>query len=217
MGKDILKKFVIRLLLYIVGLFALATGIALSIRSNLGVSPVTSIPSVFSMVTGKSVGTITFIFYSLCVVLQIVILKKDYKLKDLFQIGFASVFGIFTDAALYLFRDLSAVNYLGQILLLILSLIIVSIGLFLILTSDLVINAPEGLCVAISKKWNIKFSSIKSAFDISCVILTLAVSFLAFGNLGQIREGTIIAAVSIGRMTGFIMNKYSKEMQKLYI
>ena len=211
-----MRKFIIRLLLYIIGLFALAIGIALSIRSNLGVSPVTSIPSVFSAISGKSVGTVTFIFYSICVTLQVIILKKDYKLKDLFQIGFASVFGVFTDAALYLFRDLSATNYLGQILFLVLSLIIISIGLFLILTSDIIINAPEGLCVAISKKWNIKFAKVKSSFDIICVIISLIIYLTMFGNIGQIREGTIIAALSIGRMTGFIMNRYSEKLKKLY-
>ncbi|MBU5428117.1 hypothetical protein KQI41_17120 [Tissierella pigra] len=211
-----MKKFIIRFSLYIVGLFTLAIGIALSLRSNLGVSPVTSIPSVFSQISGKSVGTTTFLFYSICVVLQIIILKKDYKLKDLLQVGFSSVFGVFTDIALYLFQGLSVTNYLGKILLLVLSLVVVSIGLFLILTSDIVINAPEGLCIAISKKWNVAFSKVKSSFDIFCVILSLGVSLLVFGNLGQIREGTIIAALSIGRITGFIMNRYSKKLKGLY-
>lgn len=211
-----MKKFTIRFLLYIVGLFALAIGIALSIRSNLGVSPITSIPSVFSLISGKSVGTITFIFYSVCVALQIIILRKDYKLKDLLQIAFSSIFGVFTDASLYLFRNLTPGNYLGQIFLLLLSLVIISIGLFLILTADIIVNAPEGLCVAISKKWNIEFAKVKSSFDIICVIISLTIYLTMFGNLGQIREGTIIAALSIGRITGFIMNRYSGRLKKLY-
>ena len=198
------------------GLFALAIGIALSIRSNLGVSPITSIPSVFSLISGKSVGTITFIFYSVCVALQIIILRKDYKLKDLLQIAFSSIFGVFTDASLYLFRNLTPGNYLGQIFLLLLSLVIISIGLFLILTADIIVNAPEGLCVAISKKWNIEFAKVKSSFDIICVIISLTIYLTMFGNLGQIREGTIIAALSIGRITGFIMNRYSGRLKKLY-
>ena len=39
------ENYAIRFLVYIVGLFIMTLGISLSVKSNLGVSPVSSIPS----------------------------------------------------------------------------------------------------------------------------------------------------------------------------
>lgn len=211
-----MKNIIIRFLIYITGLYILAIGIAISIRSQSGVSPVSTIPIVFSEVTGKSVGTITFMFYFLCVILQIIILKKEYRARDLLQIIFSFVFGVFTDLALFLLQDLAAPNIFVQIMLFGISLVLISIGVFLIIVADIVMNAPEGLCIAISKKWNLKFSSVKSMFDLFCVIISVAVALLILGNLSEIKVGTVIAALFIGKMVGFLISKYSGKIKELY-
>ena len=48
MKKSTPIQFVFRILVYCVGLFILATGVAFSVNGNLGVSPVNSLPFVVS-------------------------------------------------------------------------------------------------------------------------------------------------------------------------
>lgn len=58
------KSFLIRLLIYILGLLILALGVAFSINSNLGVSPVSSLPYVISQITGIEMGKCVIFIYS---------------------------------------------------------------------------------------------------------------------------------------------------------
>lgn len=216
LNRDNFKKIIIRIVIYITGLSLLAFGIAVSIKSNLGVSPISSIPFVISRITGYSVGYVTFLFYFLCVIFQIIILQKDYRKKDLFQIFFSSVFGLFTDVALYILKNLSVNYYIEQIMLLGISMTLISCGIFLIIVADIVPNSPDGLCISISKKWHVKFSRIKTIFDITCVLLSILLAVIYLGNLSQIREGTIISAICIGKMVGFLLCKYSDNIKSLY-
>lgn len=56
-------KFVKRIVIYLAGLFFVALGVAFSVNSNLGVSPVNSLPYVVSRILGKDLGTcVTVIF-----------------------------------------------------------------------------------------------------------------------------------------------------------
>lgn len=59
-----MKKVNLRvgLVMYFVGLFIMTIGIALSIKSNLGVSPVSSIPYTITCVCGLEMGKATILF-----------------------------------------------------------------------------------------------------------------------------------------------------------
>lgn len=60
-----LNNMKIRLPMYLVGLFIMTIGIAISVKSNLGVSPVSSIPYTMTCIWGIEMGkaTILFILY----------------------------------------------------------------------------------------------------------------------------------------------------------
>ena len=59
-------KFVKRIVIYLAGLFFVALGVAFSVNSNLGVSPVNSLPYVVSRILGKDLGTcVTVIFMNI--------------------------------------------------------------------------------------------------------------------------------------------------------
>ena len=86
-----------KIILYVLGLFILAMGVAFSVKSNLGVSPVSSVPYVLSRIFPLSLGFWTVIFYLFCMLLQVFILRREYKIFNLLQIAASFVFGLFTD------------------------------------------------------------------------------------------------------------------------
>lgn len=64
-----MKKLKIRLPVYFVGLFIMTIGVALSVKSNLGVSPVSTIPYTMTCVWGIEMGNATIIFHGILVLI----------------------------------------------------------------------------------------------------------------------------------------------------
>lgn len=65
--------------LLLAGLVVMSFGVALSIKAELGTSPISSLPYVSVEISGLSVGTTTIILNSLFVLLQILLLRRDYE------------------------------------------------------------------------------------------------------------------------------------------
>ncbi len=94
------KYLIRRIVLYFVGLFIMTIGIALSVKSNLGVSPVSSIPNTMTLVWGIEMGNATIMFHCVLVVIQILVLRKKFKPVNLLQIAVGIIFGKFTTLCL---------------------------------------------------------------------------------------------------------------------
>ena len=91
--------------IYCIGLLILAFGITLSVNSNLGVSPVSSLPYVVSRILNVSLGTCTTIVYALYVLFQMVLNGKKFQPELLLQLVFSTLFGYFVDAAKLVMGD----------------------------------------------------------------------------------------------------------------
>ena len=89
-----------RFLLYAGGLFIMALGLAFAIRSELGVSPVTSVPYVCARILGISVGTGTIVAYFVFLFLELCVYRKHFRLVYVLQIPAAFLFGWFTDVTM---------------------------------------------------------------------------------------------------------------------
>jgi uncharacterized membrane protein YczE len=69
-----------RYLLFLVGLFVNALGVSLVTKANLGTSPISSIPYVLSLNFPFTLGNFTIFFSIFLIVLQILILRKNFKI-----------------------------------------------------------------------------------------------------------------------------------------
>src|SRR5690554_7115366 len=92
-----------RILLLIAGIFIIGHGVALSIRSDLGTSPISSTPYVLNLIIPNiTVGTFAIIINSLLVLIQVIILKRKAGFQQFIQLPLTFLFGIFIDINLYL-------------------------------------------------------------------------------------------------------------------
>ena len=94
--------------MYFIGLFVMTVGIALSVKSNLGVSPVSSIPYTITCVWGLEMGKATILFHITLVLIQLLLLRKNFKPVQLLQIPVGIVFGYFTTFCNYMVSFLSS-------------------------------------------------------------------------------------------------------------
>ena len=201
MNRNIVRK----MLMYITGLFVMTIGIAVSVKSNLGVSPVSSIPYTLTCIWGIEMGKATILFHFCLVLLQIILLRKDYKVKNLLQIVVGIVFGYFTTFCNWGVGFLpDPQNILIIICMLMISTILIAFGIFLYLPPDIVPLAGEGTIQAISDVSGIAFPKVKIGFDVSMVTISLAACLIFIKSLGSVGIGTIIAAVLVGTELGYI-------------
>lgn len=201
--KDILVRYGISTL----GLVVVALGVGLSIKSNLGIAPLSCIPTVLSLKFAYiSVGTFTWIFNLLFIVLQAFILKKDFKWTHVMQVLPILIFGYLVDGAIWLFDALNApaTTYWVQIVLSLVAVFLTAVGIRLEVVGEGWILPADSTLNVITTRTNAKFSVVKVIMDVTLVAITVLLSLVFFGILTGnghtmvVREGTIIQAVLTG-------------------
>ena len=208
-----------RLLIYFCGLFCIATGIAFSAKSMLGVSPVGSPANVLYQIglsmglpTGfYNLGNWTIVVYCVYILLQIVMLGKKFKPVQLLQLAISFAFGWLVNLTTAMVSGLPApTNYGMQMLYLLVNVPMVALGVMLYLSPNLLPTPGEGVALAISERWNTSVAAGKTIFDCSMVVISVIISLIFFHGLVGVREGTVICAL----FTGFVMRQFQKLLQK---
>ena len=202
MKKDTNVKLILKkVLIYCLGLFTVALGVSFSVKSDLGVSPVNSIPYVISLFTGIEQGKCVTAIFICFIGLQFVISPKTFSVKNLLQIIGSTVFGYFVTAANQLTVGIpGCTNYPMRLIYLFISMVLIAIGVSLYMKPALLPLPAEGIMQSLVDRFGIKFPNAKSGVDTSMVIVATILSFVCFGKLNGVREGTIIAALGIGQL-----------------
>ncbi len=198
-----------RYLLFLVGLFVNALGVSLVTKASLGTSPISSIPYVLSLNFPLTLGNFTIIFSLLLIALQIIILRKNFKIENILQIPVSIVFGYFIDFTMYLFFWVNPENYLVKVIALLAGCLVLGFGVYLEVLADVVMLPGESFVRAIVQTWNTNFGTTKIIFDSSMTIIAGVLSFVFSGKLNGVREGTVIAAL----LVGFIARLFGKHLE----
>lgn len=188
-------------------------GVSFSATANLGMSPVNSIPYVLSEIfTQLSMGTWIIIIFSLYIVIQFVLLGKNLQPWRILQLICTTLFGYFTDftnflAGLFLPNpaemQLSPVLTYGiQLLYLIISMFLIALGILFYLSPDLISLPGEGIMQVIAEKVHKPLPVVKMYFDCTVSAIALVISLAYFRQFHGIREGTILAALGVGKILG---------------
>ena len=189
----------IRIAFYLVGFLVMTFGIALSVKSDLGVSPVTSIPYTITCIAGLDLGLSTIVFHVALVILQIALLRRAFQVKNLLQVPVGVLFGAFTTFSVSVLAFIpTPTDVWAQIVMMLVSTVFVAFGIFLYVPADFIPLAGEGAMLAISQLSKKKFSTVKLAFDISMMVVSLIACLLVLHSLGSVGVGTVIAAVLVG-------------------
>ena len=193
-----------RILIYCLALLIIAFGVAISVNSNLGVSPVNSLPYVVSQIIGVPMGTCVTVIFCFYILLQVLILRKDFQLIQLLQIVFSTIFGYFVDFAKWVVGDFAIPTYFGQLAMLAISIVLIALGVLLYMDVQLVPLPMEGLSSSIAKKLNKPFPTMKTIVDCIVVGTGIVLCLVFLGKLDGIREGTIITAIVTGKVIAIL-------------
>ena len=196
-----------RYLIFLVGLFVNSLGVSLITKANLGTSPISSIPYILSLNFPFTLGNFTIFFSIFLIVLQLIILRKNFKLEHILQIPVSIIFGYFIDLTMILFSWVNPEAYIMKIVYLLIGCLILGVGVYMEVLADVVMLPGESFVRAIVLTWKTNFGTTKICFDVSMSVIAAVLSFVFAGRLAGVREGTVIAALLVGFIARLIGKK----------
>ena len=200
--KEIFKRY----LVFVIGLYFLAAGIVLIIRSTLGTTPISSINYVLSLNSPLSLGTCTFIINMVLILGQFWLIRKNRTRQDLIEILLQLPFS-FIYFNMMLTSELHPANYGMSIALLLTGCMVQSIGVVLELKPRVAMMSAEAFVKYASRHYNKEFGKFKVYFDITLVTLAVILSLLLTQGIQGVREGSLIAACITGYIVSFLNQK----------
>ncbi|HHV12586.1 MAG TPA: hypothetical protein GXX75_20125 [Clostridiales bacterium] len=202
-------KKIIRFLIYLLGLGTLSLGVILNTRTGYGVSPLNSMPYAVSEIFNYKLGTVTIVFYTCYVAIEMLLLGKIMDIKLLMQVPCGIIFGAYTN----LFSGLITYepsNHIIRTAFLVLAIFLTALGVVITVNMNLVPNPPDGLTDLIAKKLGKDFGFAKNIFDSISILVTIIICLVFSGHIIGIGVGTVVAVVMIGRTAAWL-NKVLKE------
>lgn len=200
-----------RICSFVFGLFIMSLGVAFSIISTLGTTPISSISYSLALITNINIGITTFVFNASLILIQFLILRSKFQKKRLLQLINCVLFGYFTDLALYLVSFVPFDNTIPfYIAFLAVSIFLTALGIFIYMPANIAPLPGEGCVESVAIVTNWRFSTIKIGFDAAMVIISLIMCGLWYSNIfGSVYAGTIISAFLVGFTLRQISNLYS--------
>lgn len=193
---------------YFLGLILLSFGIVLAVKADLGITVSTSPSYVLSIWSDiVSFGTFNYIVQGIVFILMVVVLKK---IKTVYFLSFLTsvILGYTIDFFAKVMASVQADTYGMKGFLFVSSIIVISVGLVFFIKSNKPILPFDMFVREISAKYDIGIGKFKTGFDISVLVISIAMSYLFFGELRGIHIGTLISALTIGSCVGFFMKLF---------
>jgi len=176
------KLLIIRYLIASVGLLFVALGVALSIMSNLGTSPLSCPSYVMEGIWGLTVGNWTIVINMFYLLIQVAILRKKFKAQYLMQIVATVIFGYMIDLSMICLQWLHPITIFSRVILILLSCVITAMGTSIEVIARAWMLSAEMTVFAISETIHKKFNYIKIAMDSSLVVISALLAYFMYGN-----------------------------------
>ena len=160
-------------------------------------------------------GEFTIALSLLLILLQIALLGKKFKKASLLQIPVSIVFGYFIDWSMLLLEWVNPQEYLMKILFLLIGCVILGFGVFLEVAADVVMLPGEAFVQAVTIRFRTDFGITKVCFDASMAGSALVISLILFHGVIGVREGTIVAALTVGLIAKLFGKALKKPTDKL--
>lgn len=200
-----------RIALMLVGIAVMGLGIDIVVKADLGNSPISATPNVLSLgFTMVSFGTFMLGWQCFLVLVQIALLRREFRLVDLWQIPISVFFGVCIDSFMALLGPAAPTSYVASWLWLAGGMAVLALGIVMTVVSGTVMNCGEAVVQAVVRKTGARFGTVKVGFDLACAALACLCAFLFVGHLAGVREGTFVCAAFTGVIVNIYMSLYGK-------
>lgn len=209
---ELIKRYIFLL----AGLFVNGLGVSFITKAGLGTSPITSIPYTLSLGFTPTVGMFTFVFNIFLIILQLILLRRNFQLQNLLQLPIIALFSFFIDLTMSLLGFIQPETYVLKVISLVIGCLILGFGVFMEMVANVAMLPGEATVRAVSDVFSTDFGKTKIAFYSSMTVIAAILSFIMFKHLDGVREGTIVAAILVGFIAR-LFKKYIGGIEKILI
>lgn len=210
--KERVLSFIWQHALLTVSLYLMTLGVVLCVKSNLGSSVISSLPFVMSLagelgdVPSWSIGSYTIAMNFVLVLLQILILRRQFDPMQLFQLVIGFAFGWLIDLNMLLLSSLNCSSLPSQAAAQLVGCTVMGVGIALEVRCGSVTMPGEGISITLAKICGRPFAKVKIVVDTMLVVLAVGACYLFFGSWlwNVIGAGTISAMVYVGLVVRFL-------------
>lgn len=207
-----MRRIVLRWSVYLLGLLFLAFGIALSIKTALGISPISSVAYSISQIWNFNLGVMNFAVYAVFVAAQFALRGKNSRVIDLLQLAVSFIFSWALDKLVNVLPYQAADHsFAANFALLLVAIVFIGIGVSGSVQMELIPNPGDGIVQAVAEKMNWEQGFAKNVFDIGSVCVTTSLGLIFAGKLVGVGIGTVAAMLGVGRVVAltnrFVMKK----------
>lgn len=205
----------------LMGTLCLGCGIAMAKHSALGTSPISSWPAVSTDIAQAfgapwlTMGMFTFAINTICLVIEIALLRKRFHPSQLLQIPLFFLLAAAIDLCTPFVNNIPLPNYAAQMACQLASIAIVSFGINLQLYADILMTPADALVRVIAHVAHKPYPTCKVAFDTTLMITAGIASLIVLGGLYGVREGSIISALCMGnaiRVWGSLLSPITRKL-----
>lgn len=201
-------------LIYMIGIVILAAGITINTKTALGVSPVISLAFNAATIACVSIGMGTFLYYLFLILVQFLLLRKNFQTVQLLQ-----VFASFLTSFFIQFYDTILPQPDGlvwRVLGVFLGVLLTGIGASITVAMQLIPNPADALANTIGFVLNKSFGFGKNLLDLVCIALAVLVGFIFGRGLLGVGIGTLIAMILTGRVVAWC-HPFSEKLYDKYV
>ncbi|MBR6457313.1 MAG: hypothetical protein IKS71_01830 [Bacteroidales bacterium] len=203
-----------------VGLLFIALGIAFAVQSNLGVSALNGVQYAFAVKYPRfSFGDFNFGLFSLLILVQLAVLRKDFQLIDLLQLVANALLGYMVDNFVWTLNHLGLVPDTLELrfFYILVSCIVTAFGVSVEVAAKAWMLPAEMTVNAFTRAFGGKFGNNKVIMDCTLLVISgiLCLVFwkniLGPGDQPILGIGTLVSAVAVGlmmRLTDPLVNRF---------
>lgn len=180
-------------------------GVVLMLYSGSGISAISSVPYAFSEVFPfLTLGTWTYLFQAV-LILTLMVLRRRFVVSYLFSFVVGFVFSELLDLH-ELWINVLPVNLGWRVLYFVVSYLILCFGIALSNRCKLPIVPTDLFPRELAQITKINYPKVKISFDAICLLVTAGMTLLFLGHLQGIGIGTVLAALTMGKVIGIMGN-----------
>ena len=139
----------------------------------------------------------------LFILLQVLLLRKNFQFIQLLQIGTNFLFSAFIDVDMSLLSWLNPSSIPLRLIGLAAGCVILAFGICVEVAPDVIVVPGEGVVRAIARVSGREFGKVKICFDVTLIAISFLSSLLFFHGLQGIGIGTVISALAVGPIVSF--------------
>jgi uncharacterized membrane protein YczE len=200
---------------FLIGISAICFGINLMVKSNFGVSVVSSIPYVYSLkFKNITFGGWSYLIQTIPFIL-LVILLKNLKVKYFLSFFMAYVLGKSIDLFGMILPSFNSDTLMSRLTLFVAGTVAIAFGISAWIKSQYLMQPCDVFIKDFSKEKKISIGKTKTLFDLSCLSTSVVSSLFFLRKIEGVYLGTLLSALTTGMMVKFfidIQNKYIEDV-----